>query len=184
MYKKMWALFAAFCVCLGLTACGGDDSDTTTGGGGSTTATQADSGKPGEGKPPVTLGAKNFTEQFILGELYKQALEAKGYSVDLKSNIGATEVTDKALTSGKIDLYPEYTGTILSVVAGETDVPKSADDTYAQAKEFMNGRGFDLLDQTPFEDRDALAVTKKFSEANGGLSSTGDLKKLGAKITL
>jgi glycine betaine/choline ABC-type transport system substrate-binding protein len=78
VYKKMWALFAAFCVCLGLTACGGDDSDTTTGGGGSTTATQADDARPGDGKPEVTLGAKNFTEQFILGELYKQALEAKG----------------------------------------------------------------------------------------------------------
>jgi osmoprotectant transport system substrate-binding protein len=184
VFKKMWALFAAFCVCLGLTACG-DDSDTTTGGGGSsTTATQAEDARPGEGKPAVTLGAKNFTEQFILGELYKQALEAKGYTVDLKSNIGSTEVTDKALTSGKIDLYPEYTGTILSVVAGETDVPKSADETYQKAKEFMNGRGFELLDQTPFEDRDALAVTKKFSEANGGLTSTGDLKKLGSKVTL
>ncbi len=184
MFKKMWALFAAFCVCLGLTACGGDDSETSTGGGGSATTTQADDAKPGEGKPQVTLGAKNFTEQFILGELYAQALTAKGYTVDLKSNIGSTEVTDKALTSGKIDLYPEYTGTILSVVAGETEVPKSADDTYAQAKEFMNGRGFELLEQTPFEDRDAIAVTKKYSEDNGGLSSTGDLKKLGAKVTL
>ena len=157
---------------------------TTTGGGGSSTTTQADDAKPGEGKPQVTMGAKNFTEQFILGELYKQALEAKGYTVELKSNIGSTEVTDKALTSGKIDLYPEYTGTILSVVAGETDVPKSSDETYTKAKEFMNGRGFDLLEPTPFEDRDALAVTKKFAAANGGLKSNGDLKKLGSKVTL
>src|SRR4051794_28327678 len=182
----MWALFAAFAIALGVFACGGDDSaDSSGGSGGSTTSTQVDSGgKPGRGKPEVTLGAKNFTEQFILGELYRQALEAKGWNVNLKSNIGATEVTDKALTSGKIDLYPEYTGTILSVVKGDTDVPKSADDTYAAAKEFMNGRGFELLDQTPFEDRDAVAVTKKFAAANGGLKSTGDLKKLGAKVAL
>jgi osmoprotectant transport system substrate-binding protein len=181
----MWALFAAFSVCLGLTACGGDDSETTTASGGSsTTATQAADAKPGEGKPEVTLGAKNFTEQFILGELYQQALEAKGWKVNLKSNIGSTEVTDKALTSGKIDLYPEYTGTILSVVKGQTDVPRSAEDTYAQAKAFMQGRGFELLEQTPFEDRDAVAVTKQFAESNGGLASTEDLKQLGSKVTI
>jgi osmoprotectant transport system substrate-binding protein len=184
VHKKMWAIFAAFSICLGLTACGGDDSSSTTSGSNTGTTTQSDGGQPGKGKPPVTMGAKNFTEQFILGELYAQALRAKGYQVSLKSNIGATEVIDKALTSGKIDLYPEYTGTILSVVKGQSDVPKSADETYQQAKQFMNGRGFDLLDQTPFEDRDAVAVTKKFSDANGGLKSTEDLKKLGSKVTI
>jgi osmoprotectant transport system substrate-binding protein len=185
VFKKMWALFAAFMICLGVTACGGDDSgDTSAGGGGSTSTQAAADDQPGKGKPAVTLGAKNFTEQFILGELYKQALEAKGWTVNLKSNIGATEVTDKALTSGKIDMYPEYTGTILSVVKGQTDVPASADETYQQAKAFMNGRGFELLEQTPFEDRDALAVTKKFSDANGGLKTTSDLKPLGAKVTV
>ena len=52
-------------------------------------ATSRPRGKPGTGKPAVTLGDKNFTEQFVLGQLYKQALEAKGYTVNLKANIGA-----------------------------------------------------------------------------------------------
>ncbi len=74
---------------------------------------------PGEGKPPVTIGTKDFPEQFILGELYAQALEAEGYTVNLRKNIGPTEVVDDALTSGEIDAYPEYLGVAISVVAGE-----------------------------------------------------------------
>ena len=72
-------------------------------------------------KPAVTLGTKDFTEEFILGELYKQALEAKGYTVNLKQNIGSTELIDTALTSGKIDVYPEYTGAILAVTFHQND---------------------------------------------------------------
>ena len=84
--------------------CGGDDE----GGGSDTGSTQA-ADQPGKGKPAVTIGTKDFTEEFILGELYAQALQAKGYTVNLKRNIGATEITDKALTSKQIDAYPEYT---------------------------------------------------------------------------
>ena len=184
MRTRMWTLIAVLSLALGLAACGGDDdADTGTGTGAATTA-QAGRGQPGDGKPTVTLGTKNFAEQYILGELYKQALEAKGWTVELKSDIGSTEVTDRALTSGVIDMYPEYTGTILSVVAGETKVPTSAQETYAQAQEFMRGRGFELLDQTPFEDRDAIAVTKEFAQSHGGLMATGDLKRLGGRVTL
>src|SRR5918912_648769 len=136
----MWALFAAFTICLGVAACGGDDDDSSSGSGGST-STQA-SDQPGKGKPGVTLGAKNFTEQFILGELYKQALEAKGWTVNLKANVGSSEIIDKALTSGQIDMYPDYVGTILSVVAGRNNPPASAKATYQAAKKFEEGRGF------------------------------------------
>src|ERR687895_65644 len=69
-------------------ACG-DDDDSDGGGGGQNGGEQA-AGQPGEGKPPVTLGTKDFPEEFVLGELYKQALEAKGYTVNLKKNIGST----------------------------------------------------------------------------------------------
>ena len=53
-------------------------------------------------KPTVTIGTKNFTEQYVLGQLYKQALEAKGYKVVYKENIGNSELTDTAIKSGKI----------------------------------------------------------------------------------
>ena len=64
----------------------------------------------------VVLGTKNFAEEYILGQLYKQALEAKGFKVTYKENIGSTEIIQTALTSGKINMYPEYTGVIVQVV--------------------------------------------------------------------
>jgi glycine betaine/choline ABC-type transport system substrate-binding protein len=130
------AATAALAIAVGVAACGGKE--------------KGPEGKPGAGRPPVTLGSKNFTEQFVLGQLYKQALEARGFRVTLKNNIGSSEITDKALTSGKIDAYPEYTGTILSTVAGRSQRPTSAKQAYRQAKRFEQRRGFTLTKPTPF----------------------------------
>jgi glycine betaine/choline ABC-type transport system substrate-binding protein len=73
-------------------------------------------GRPGMGKPAVRLGTKNFTEELILGQLYAQALQAKGFTVQLTQAIGPTEVIDPALLNGTIDMYPEYTGEIVSTL--------------------------------------------------------------------
>lgn len=62
------------------------------------------------------IGSKNFTEQLILGELYAQALEARGVRVERKLNLSGTFVAHQALVSGEIDMYPEYTGTALANV--------------------------------------------------------------------
>jgi osmoprotectant transport system substrate-binding protein len=140
-------------------------------------STSGVSGQPGKGKPPVKLGTKDFPEAFVLGQLYKQGLEAKGYTVQFKNNIGSTEVIDKALTSGQIDVYPEYTGEIVLTVEGSKQRPKSADETYQRAKAFQEKRGFTLLDKTPFFDNDALAVKPEFAQKND-LRSDADLKKL------
>ena len=150
--------------------CGGDDEAE------GTQATE-EGGLPGEGKPPLTLGTKDFPEEFILGELYTQALEAKGYQVELKKNIGSTEIIDTALTSGEIDGYPEYLGVTVAVVAGVNEPSASAEDTYNQAKEFYEGRGQTISEQTPFFDVDAIGTTKEFAEENG-LQTVADLKKL------
>ena len=66
----------------------------------------------------LTLGTKDFTESFIVGQLYRQALAANGYNVRLRRNIGSTEVVDEALQDGDIDAYPEYLGVASTVVAG------------------------------------------------------------------
>jgi osmoprotectant transport system substrate-binding protein len=125
----------------------------------------------------LTLGTKNFTEAFIVGELYKQALKARGYSVNLRKNIGSTEVIDKALTSGDIDAYPEYLGVAMSVVAGQEDVIKDDRATYEAAKRFYERRGQAISAQTPFENVDAIATTT-FAAQRAGLRTVGDLKKL------
>src|SRR5947209_12333029 len=97
---------------------------------------------PGVGKPPVVIGDKNFTEEYILGSLYAQALAAKGYHVTVKGNIGSSEITWKALTSGQIDMYPEYTGTLLTAIAGDTKPPTSAKQTYGLAQAYVAKHGF------------------------------------------
>jgi osmoprotectant transport system substrate-binding protein len=177
--RRRWfnaALLALIAVLAALTvaACGDDEEEEPAGGGQETTS-QED--QPGAGKPPVTLGTKDFTEEFVLGELYKQALEAKGYTVDLKKNIGATEIIDKALTSGQIDGYPEYLGVSVAVVARKDIVAQSAEETYRLAQEFYEGRDQVISEQTPFFDVDAIGTTKAFAEENG-LESVADLKKL------
>jgi osmoprotectant transport system substrate-binding protein len=148
------------------------------GGGNKNETTSAPSGQPGKGKPTITMGSKNFTEQFVLGQLYKQALEAKGFTVKLKGNIGSSEIIDKALTSGKVDAYPEYVGIILTEIAHNDKAQPSADAAYQAAKSFQEGRGFTMLDQTPFSDVDAIAVKPDFAKQHN-LKSVGDLKSAG-----
>jgi osmoprotectant transport system substrate-binding protein len=133
---------------------------------------------PGVGKPPVVIGDKNFDEEYLLGDLYQQALAAKGYKVTLKANIGSSEIIWKALTSGQIQMYPEYTGTLLTAVAGNNNPPHTAAQTYAEANAFANKNGYVLLNQTPFFDADGLATTKAYASAHG-LKVIADLKKLG-----
>src|SRR4051794_3662723 len=168
----MTAMIAA-ALALSLAACGSSNSDK---GASTGTKTAAAAALPGAGKPAVTMGDKNFTEQYILGELYAQALRVKGWRVTLKPNIGSSEITDKALTSGKIDMYPEYTGVILTELAHMTKRPSDPDAAYDEAKAFQEKRGFTLLDKTPFADSDALAVKPAYAKKYS-LESVADLKK-------
>src|SRR5579884_145433 len=136
-------------------------------------------GQPGKGKPPVTLGDKNFSEAFLIGDLYQQALTAKGYTVNLKANIGGSEVIDSAFKSGQIDLYPEYTGEILSSIAGDQSHIQSAEETWEKAKAFEEAnRDATLLPQTPFQDIDVVIVKPDFAQKYN-LHSIGDLNNVG-----
>ncbi|MDJ1137533.1 glycine betaine ABC transporter substrate-binding protein [Streptomyces iconiensis] len=130
------------------------------------------------GRPTVVIGAKQFTEQWIIGEMYKQALTKAGYDVELKSNIGSTEIIDGALTSGQIDLYPEYTGVILQSLARDKSIPHSAHETFEKAKKYQETRGLTMLPPTPFQNKNAVAVKPAFAEKYG-LKTIGDLNKAG-----
>jgi osmoprotectant transport system substrate-binding protein len=126
--------------------------------------------------PTVTIGTKNFTEQYVLGQLYKQALEAKGFKVSYKENIGSSELIDTALKSGKINFYPEYTG-VIALVLARAKTPKTAAENYAAAKAYEEKHGSTLLKQTPFFDSDTVTVLKT-TASKYGLKSIGDLKKV------
>jgi osmoprotectant transport system substrate-binding protein len=129
--------------------------------------------------PTIILGSKNFPEEDILGQLYKQALQAKGFHVSYKSEIGSTELMQTALTSGKINMYPEYTGVIVQVVFHHTFSPKTARATYALAKQLEASKGYTLLNPTPFYDTDVLAVTNATAHKYG-LKAISDLQKVGS----
>jgi osmoprotectant transport system substrate-binding protein len=128
--------------------------------------------------PAIVIGTKNFPEEYILGELYKQALVAKGFSVTNKGSLGSTELIQTALTSGKINFYPEYTGVIVQVVFHHNFSPNSAAKTTALARKLEAGKGFTVLNATPFFDTDVVAVTNATAKKYG-LKSISDLKKVG-----
>jgi osmoprotectant transport system substrate-binding protein len=127
----------------------------------------------------VVIGTKNFPEEFILGQLYKQALEAKGFSVGYKENIGSTELIQTSLTSGKINFYPEYTGVIVQDVFHHASSGKTALATWRLAKKLEAAKGYTVLKPTPFFDTDVVAVTNATAKKYG-LKSIGDLKKAGS----
>jgi osmoprotectant transport system substrate-binding protein len=158
----------AIVLALALSACGGGDAKTST---------------AGKAKgPPVRIGTKNFTEQYILGELYKQALEAKGFTVELKGDVGSSEIVHQALANGALDMYPEYVDLLLSEVANVRKRPRSSAAAYREAKSFEERRGFTLLAQTPFNDSNALAVKPAFARRND-VHAIGDLRRMrGVKL--
>ena len=124
----------------------------------------------------ITVGTKDFTEAYVLGQLYKQALEAKGYKVAYKENIAGSELLDTALRTGKVNFAPEYTGIVALNLAKAKNV-KSATANYAVAKAYEEKNGLTLLRQTPFFDADSFAVLKK-TAAKYGLKKISDLKKV------
>lgn len=180
MTKTFKTIAGTLALTIVVAACGSSSSSTNKG---STTSTKSSSSSPGAGKPPVTLGDKNFTEEYILGSLYQEALQAKGYTVTLKGNIGSSEITYKALQSGQIDMYPEYTGTLLTAIAKDTTPPQSAQAAYQSAKAYVEKQGFTMLDPTPFTDSDAIGTTAKYATAHH-LTTVADLKPLGKSVTL
>jgi osmoprotectant transport system substrate-binding protein len=148
-----------------------------------TTSTARRSTLPGTGKPLVTIGDKNFTEQFVLGELYYQALSAQGFTVMLNRNIGPTEVTIPALQSGRLTMYPEYLQTWNSTIAGYRRNFPSAFSAYQAGQRYALKNGLELLNPTPFSDTGEIAVT--FNYANDhGLRAIGDLRAVPTTLTL
>ena len=135
-------------------------------------------GTPGVGKPAVVIGTKDFSEQFLLGDLYAQALRAKGFTVTLDQNVGDTEILDSAFASNQIQMYPEYLGEIASGLA-QTPPGATPLQTYQQAARYeQTRRSATLLLQTPYQNTDVLVVRRDLADRYG-LRSVPDLAKIG-----
>ena len=164
--KAAFAISFGVALLIGLAACGG-------GGGSSNTTTTSAS----PSTVTINLGTKNFGEEYILGQLYGQALQAKGFHVIYKGSFGSSELADKAITSGKMNFYPEYTGVVALDLAKVKNAPKTAPATYAAAKSFEQTRGLTMLNPTPFADTDTFTVLTSTANKDG-LKTMSDLSKL------
>ena len=133
----------------------------------------------------LKVGSKNFTEQFIVAELYAAALEAAGFKVERKINLGATLVAHEALKSGAIDLYPEYTGTGLGAVMklqGPTET--SPQKAYQTVKDFYE-KEFKLTWLKPSGVNNGYAMVVRPETARSmNLKTLSDLAKVAGKMKL
>lgn len=120
----------------------------------------------------LTVGGKDFTEQFLLAEMTKQLLEKKGYGVEKKDGMG-TNIVRAALESGEVDLYWEYTGTALVTFDKITD-RLSPEETYAKVKELDAAKGLVWLTASKANDTYALAIRKNNPHTDG-MATISDL---------
>ncbi|MDF2758910.1 MAG: opuCC, partial [Thermomicrobiales bacterium] len=151
---------------------------------------------------PVRIGSKDFTEQLILGEMYALLLENAGIATEKRLNLGGTQVAQEALLAGEIDLYPEYTGTGLTVVLGmpidavtsgtpiagaatPTDQAVSIDQQVYDivSEEYLEQFDLVWLDESAFNNTQALAVKRAFAEERG-ISTISELAEIAGELTI
>ncbi|MDQ0728314.1 ABC transporter substrate-binding protein [Microbacterium sp. W4I20] len=124
----------------------------------------------------VVVGSFAYPESEILGEIYAQALEAEGFDVSTKFNIGPRQQTIPALQDGSINLIPEYNGNLLAYYDTEY-TERTTEDVDAALPDAVAADDLQVLDSAAAEDKDAYVVTKKTAEDND-LTEIGDLKAL------
>ena len=137
---------------------------------------------PAIAQQPVRVGSKNFTEQFVLAELYAQALEAAGIKVERKLNLGGTLIAHKALEEKQIDMYPEYTGTMLLVVLKQ-DAMADRKAVYDKVKAEYAKNGLVLLNEAPVNNTYNMVVRPE-TAAQYHLETLSDLAKVAGQLKL
>ena len=140
-------------------------------------------GTSGGAKPAITIGSTNFSEQLVLGELYSQILEANGYAVTRKFNLGAREIVFPAVVSGQIDMEADYLATLLAFVdktaTGSTD-PKQ---TFATLQNALKSKNVTVLDYAPAVDQNGFVVTKATADKYK-LAKLSDLAPVANQLVL
>jgi glycine betaine/choline ABC-type transport system substrate-binding protein len=182
--RALFALFAAAVLAVGVAACGDDDDEGGGDSGGGESASLIESNPDNEGVE-LTIGSKNFTEQFILGEIYAQALEAAGYTVNTDLNLGSERIALRSLNSGEVSGYPEYTSTALTSFFDVPidEVPADADEAYEQTQGQFEEQGLVAFEPTPFADANSLGMLTDTAEELG-VTTISDLVGQEGDLTL
>lgn len=129
----------------------------------------------------VVVGSKNFTEQVILGELVAQHLESEGLRVDRRLNLGGTFICDRALRSGELDVYVEYTGTAVTAVFHE-QAPDDPRVTLERTRDLYARVGVTVSSPLGFNNTFTILVRAK-DAAELGLRTIDDLRTVMARWT-
>jgi len=171
------AVLLAAALSLGVAACGDDDET-----GGSDSASTSSEGELIESDPAnegveVTIGSKNFTEQYILGNVYAQALEAAGFDVSTELDLGSEQIAYRAVQEGQIDGYPEYTGTSLTSFFDykTADVPTDAEEAYDLVVEEYAAEDITALAMAPFNNTFVVTSTPETAEEFGGATALSEV---------
>jgi osmoprotectant transport system substrate-binding protein len=188
MNRKLWlASLTSVLLLLSLTlvACG-DDDDTS---GDSVTTvegeTAAIAANPANEGVEIVVGSKNFTEQKILGEIFAQGLAAAGYDISTELNLGDEKTALKAIESGTIDAYPEYTGTALGSFfeVSSEDIPTDPQAAFEEARKGFAEKDLTALPPTPFTSSNEVALTADRAEELG-VEKISDLQGKSEDLTL
>ena len=140
----------------------------------------------GRDAAPVIVASKHFGESYLLAEMFAQLLEARGIPVQRRPGLGSTEITFEALRAGAIDVYPEYTGTGLLAILGDTLPPAVLADpqrVFAHVARTSAERfGVRWLPPLGFENTFAIAVRPETAERYG-LRTLSDLASESGQLT-
>jgi glycine betaine/choline ABC-type transport system substrate-binding protein len=126
------------------------------------------------GERPVRVGSKNFSEQVILAEIVALALEARGVTVDRRFNLGGTFICHRAIVSGELDLYPEYTGTAFTAILSQKPVSDPAAVLSSVSREYA--KRWDIVWSAPLGFDNTFALVVRGEDARRlGLAKISDL---------
>lgn len=150
---------------------------------GAATAPETGAGSTAASDTTIVVASKDFTEAFILGEMYALLLENAGFQVERKINLGGTPVVQQALLNEEVDLYPEYTGTGLLTVLQQ---PALTDPTAVyEAVKTGYEEQFNLtwLDPAPMNNTQALAMTQESADALG-ITTISDMAAVADQLVM
>ncbi len=136
-------------------------------------------GVPAPAAQPVKVGSKRFTESYVLGEIARQTLERAGVPAEHRQGLGNTAILEQALSSGQVDIYPEYTGTIVRELLKHSPPADAPPPTLAELNEWLAPRGMKAVVPLGFNNTYALAM-READAARLGVDSLSALARLPA----